>query len=140
MWLRRGPAPEPEARVVCSLSSVLFFTVTVLCFNVLCCSGRFKQSTFTLTSDEWNIITKLQKGKKTNIQSFLYPLWIRIEHRSVSHWVFSNYVLHTWAYSTLCVPGVDILDKFIILPGFHPCINKSMKILSEHILMRANSA
>lgn len=33
-----------------------------------------------------------------------------------------------------------MLNKFIILPGFHPCINESMKIPSERILMHANSA
>ena len=46
---------------MCSLSSVLFFTVTVLCFNVLCCLGRFKRSVVTLIRNEWMIISK--KGK-----------------------------------------------------------------------------
>lgn len=45
-----------------------------------------------------------------------------------------------WPRSTQGVPVADVLNKFIILPSFHPCINESMKILSEHILMHDNSA
>lgn len=73
---------------------------------------------------------------------FLYPLkplWMKVETYSIPHFLFPYY-LQIWEYSTQCVLGTDIWNKFIILPGFHPCINKSMKILSEHILMRANSA
>lgn len=67
------------------------------------------------------------------------PLWIKAEDHRIPLQLFPYCVLPIWEYSMQCVLGADILNKFIILSGFHPCINKSMKILSEHILMCANS-
>lgn len=129
------------------------FSLSPSCVSVFC-AVREDSSIFTLKSQEYVSHIKFpNEGKKrgrhiqsntVNKKSFscipIKPPWIKVETYSIPHFLFPYYLLQIWEYSTQCVLGTDIWNKFIILSGFHPCINKSMKILSEHILMCANSA
>lgn len=70
----------------------------------------------------------------------MYPLKpLQNKDQSFFCWLFPNWLLQMREYSMHCVLGADILNKFIVLFGFHPCINKNVKIPSEHILMRVDS-
>lgn len=122
-----------EVSAVCNLFRVLFFTVSVSCFCVLCCFEFIRAlNTHSWLMSGWLSWTyKLGERGTVNICSKLSVRTSRVclAERRQSQWLTLAVLILSSAYmDTDNIGAGDVgahwLDKRIIVPGRYPAINE----------------